>query len=322
MNCGIIIFENDDHLYRLLKFRLSTYFPDGYIVRGNIGTVGSSDIPLADQIHILYDSDQFSYEQICKETEDIELKVSISSIYNEEITKGKIIDCKYLAKKILQTTSPLIHNTSSGKGQEPDRFIGKTIMLFPYAYMDEREHLIDTEFDYLRSSCNMCLRLDLMSGIRMPSIFSSIDNSGSGLSDLLELASTDRLEPKDIMEHSTPCSGGFITPGRPRHSDDVFDYGIDNVLKLIEAATELTTDLCLPINVFIVAEGFRFSETAKMATLADEVHFLLPKRLMEEDLGFKEEIGSITRMLPAGTPVTMHYSDIILKSRQHDKVKI
>ena len=59
-----------------------------------------------------------------------------------------------------------------------------------------------------------------------------------------------------------------------------------------------------------------------MATLADEVHFLLPKRLMEEDLGFKEEIGSITRMLPAGTPVTMHYSDLILKSRQHDKVKI
>ena len=156
----------------------------------------------------------------------------------------------------------------------------------------------------------------------MPLVFSSVDGNGSGLTNLLELADSDKLEPKDIMEYSTPSSNGFITPGRPRHTDDVFDYGIDNVIKLVEAATELTTDLCLPINVFIVAEGFRFSETSKLACLADEVHFLLPQRLIEEDLGFKEEIGLITRSLPAGTPVTMHYSDMIIKSKNYDTVKL
>ncbi len=320
MNIGIIIFEKEDYLYKLLKFRLSTYFPDGYITRGRSGGIDPSDIPLAKNIHVLYDSDQYTSEQINKECSNIDIPISISTIYNDEYSKGRIIDCKYLAKKIMN-----LHKEASyaRKGSsKSDSFNGKLIMIISYAYMDERENLIDTEFDYLRKDSHMCLRIDLMSGIRMPTSFSGIENSTGGITDILRMAANESLEPKDIMAYSTPDSKGFITPGKPVHTDDVFDFGINPVLNLIETSKELTTDITFPINVLVVAEGFRFKELVKMAALADEVHFLLPERLLNDYLGFKSEIGSITRSLPPDVPVTMHYCDNIIKSKRYEATKI
>lgn len=320
MNIGIIIFEKEDYLYKLLKFRLSTYFPDGYIIRGVSGGISSADIPLAKKIHVLYDSDQYSLEQIRSDCNRIEMDINISSIYNEEFCKGRIIDCKYLAKKIMENniaTSQIINKISSNNS-----FNGKLIILISYAYMDERENLIDTEFDYLRRDTHMCLRIDLMSGIRMPSSFTGVESSSGGITDILTLAAKESLEPKDIMAYSTPDSKGFITPGKPTHTDDVFDFGIEPVVNLVETAKELTTDITFPINVFIVTEGFRFKDLIRIAALADELHFLLPERLLSDYLGFKSEIGSITRALPPEVPVTMHYCDNIIKSQRYETVKI
>ena len=319
MNIGIIIFEKEDYLYKLLKFRLSMYFPDGYIVRGNLGGINPSDIPLAKKIHVLYDSDQFSSDQISRECSNIDIPLSISTIYNDEYSKGRIIDCKYIAKKIMNSQQ---ETPSVRKSSKSGSFNGKLIMIISYAYMDERENLIDTEFDYLKRDSHMCLRLNLMSGIRMPTSFSGIENSTGGITDILRMAANESLEPKDIMAYSTPDSKGFITPGKPVHTDDVFDFGITPVMNLIETSKELTTDITFPINVLVVAEGFRFNDCVKISALADEVHFLLPERLLNDYLGFKSEIGSITRSLPPDVPVTMHYCDNIIKSQRYETTKI
>lgn len=320
MNIGIIIFEKEDYLFKLLKFRLSTYFPDGYIVRGNSGGINPSDIPLAKKIHVLYDSDQYTSDQISRECNNIDIPISISTIYNDEFNKGRIIDCKYLARKIMNQSK---ETSSVRKGSgESDSFNGKLIMIISYAYMDERENLIDTEFDYLRKDSHMCLRIDLMSGIRMPSSFSGLENSTGGITDILRLAASESLEPKDIMAYSTPGTNGFITPGKPVHTDDVFDFGINPIINLIETSKELTTDITFPINVLIVAEGFKFKDIVRISGMADELHFLLPERLLKDYLGFKSEIGSITRSLPPEVPVTMHYCDNIIKSKRYETTKI
>lgn len=319
MKRGIIIFEREDYIYKLLKFRLSNYFPDSYIVRGKKGRIDSSDIPLAECIHILYDSDQFSYEQICRDSDSLDIPVTISGLCNEEYKNGRIIDCKYLANKIINSDPSLPVPSFVGN---PSEHNGRIILLIPYAYMDERENMIGTEFDYLKKSTKMCLRIDLMSGIRMPVTFSGVDNSSGGLTEILDLASRSELKPEDIMAYSTPDTNGFITPGRPRHSDDVFDYGIDAVINLMEEAYELTTDPAFPLNVLIVAEGFRIKELIRIASHAGEVHFLLPERLLDEDTGFRSEIGTITRSLPHDIPVTMHYCDNILRNRNYETVKI
>ena len=322
MNCGIIIFEKEDHIYKLLKFRLSTYFPDAYIIRGTIGGTETNEIPLAESIHVLYDSDDYSYDQILEESETIDNVISISTVFNEDYKSGKIIDCKYLANKILNQSDSLIREKVSSSDSPDGSFYGRSILLISYAYIDERESLINTEFDYLKKCSHMCLRLDLMSGIRMPQSFSGIENTTGSLTELLDLARSNKLESKDIMAYSTPDSNGFVTPGKPRHSYDVFDYGINTLSNLIEAASDLTTDDTFPVNVFIVAEGFRISEFSQMAGLVDEVHFLLPERLYKNDPGFRSEIGTITRSLPSTTNVTMHYTDMFVKRKLYEASKI
>ena len=46
------------------------------------------------------------------------------------------------------------------------------------------------------------------------------------------------------------------------------------------------------------------------------------ERLLKDYLGFKSEIGSITRSIPPEVPVTMHYCDNIIKSKRYETTKI
>lgn len=321
MNCGIIIYELEDYVFKLLKFRLSTLLPDSYIIRGTSTELNSDSLPFAENIHILYDSNQFTMTQICKFSEKIKNPVSISSVFRDDLDGNEIIDCAHLYNRITSTDYSMNRIAQSTDENIPSSKPGKVSVLLPFSYIDEREFFIHSQLSYLKDT-SMCLRLDLMSGIRMPYSFSGIDRSNCSITQLLSLAKNGRLTPEDILAFCTPDNNGYLVTSKPFHSDDVFDYGIDVIEKVLLTSRMLTKETSYPMNILVVAEGFKINELAKIASLGDEVNILLPKRLHQTDLGFKEEIGRITRVLPPEIKVTLHDTEKLKMDKNYEAMQI
>ena len=313
MNKGILIFVNCDFTFRLIKARLSYCRPDLYILRGTDPELKTA---LIDQVQIFYDGNDFSPEEVLRKTSGIKCEIrGVEELFS--ISDGApVIDCRRILS-LTGSTSPV--KETSGQDKNKGRFV----VFLPFSYRSEREKFISDEFAGLKTSDNMCLRLDLMSGIRMPDFLTDMSASQGCLTDILRLAAEDRLKKEDIPEHATYDSMGFLTLGKPLRSDDVFDYGIDCIEKVLKAVGELTKDTSFPLNILVVAEGFRFTELTKIASYADEVGLLVPKRLYKEDLGFRNEISGITRDLDPDIEVTVHcYEMTEGKAERHEAVRI
>lgn len=320
MNYGIIIYEKDDYIYKLVKFRLSTLFPDGYIIRG-VSELNSSSIPFADGINILFNSSQYKINDIYKYSENLKTPVSIISLYNDNETGFPMIDCAEIYDQITNMTYQIKEISDEHQISKVCSKAAKTVLYIPFAYISEREALIANKLQYLTDDF-LCLRLDLMSGIRMPNTFSGVCNGTVGLTELLDLAQQDSIEKEDILDYCAPDNKGYITPGKPKHSDDVFDYDLDTIKKLIRTASELNEDDSYPMNVLIVAEGFRIADYIEIASLVDEIQILLPERLYKDNLGFKDEIGRITRSVNSEIPVTIHYVETLKLEKEHETMQI
>lgn len=301
MNYCITIFENEDYIFKLLKFRLSSLLPNSYIYRG-IMDLTSTSYQFSDTIQVFFNPLQYSYSEICSYTKDIKCNVNIFSLFNDDSSYSQVIDCTYLYECIIKNDCNDNEQTECTSKTKK----AKTTLLIPFSYIDEREYFIMNELKGLTNDL-MCLRLDLMAGIRMPTTFSGVFSGTIGLTDLLILASQSEISGSDILAYCIPDNKGFISPGKPKHSDDVFEYGIQAINNLIVAATELNNDTSYPMNVLIVAEGFRMSELIQISSHADEVIFLLPERLHKNDLGFNEEISSIIRAIDSNIPVSIKY---------------
>lgn len=321
MNCGIIIYELEDYVYKLLKFRLSTLLPDSYIIRGTSTDLNSDSLPFAENIHILYDSNQFAMAQICKFSEKLKNSVSISSIFRDDLDGPDIIDCAHLYNRITSTDYSMNRIAQSTDNNIPSSKPGKVSVLLPFSYIDERELFISNHLSYLKDT-SMCLRLDLMSGIRMPYSFSGIDRSNCSITQLLSLAKNGRLTPEDILAFCTPDNSGFLVTSKPYHSDDIFDCGIEVIEKVLVTAKMLTKDTSYPMNILVVAEGFKIADLSRIASFGDEVNILLPKRLHQNDLGFKEEIGRITRVLPPQIQVKIHDTEELKTEKNYETMQI
>lgn len=317
MNYGIIIYENEDYLYKLLKFRLSTFFPNSYIIRG-ISDLDDSLVPLAENIHILYDSTQFTFEQVCRFSENISCPVTVLPLFNDLLDEAPTIDCSYLFSLITETEYSMNSKTNLSINSE-DKC--KTVVLIPFSYIHEREALIKNELANLKE-IEMCIRLDLMAGIRMPFSFTGTNSQTNGLSELLFAAKQKKLTPDLILSMCGPDNNGFMSFGKPYHSDDVFDYDISTIENLISTASELTKNPSYPMNLLVVAEGFKIKDLARIASLADELHILIPERLYNTDLGFKEEIGSITRSFDAKKPIVIHHVEKLKMDRDYETMQL
>lgn len=307
MKSGIIIYELEDYLFKLLKFRLSSFFPDGYIVRGTSIELTNDSVPLADKFHVIYNPLEFLPEQIQMFISKLQGHISLIPLY-EEHNDGyyETIDCKQLYNMIMTAEYDLTKGSEFTNNPIDAADNGKTVVLIPFSYISEREHLIKSELSSLKDS-RMCLRLDLMSGIRMPDTFSSYGQEKGNLSEILDLSLKGTIKSENFLQFATPDNLGFMTVGKPNNSDDVFDYDLTTITRLIKRAKELNFDKSYPINVLIVAEGFRIRELEVIASLADELHILLPERLYQDNLGFKEEIGRITRSLKPDKSLCIHY---------------
>lgn len=310
MNRSIIIFEKDDYTYTLISTRLSYYCPDSYIIRGTHDPLSLHQITVSDHVSVLYDDSQYSKEKVIEICDD--LGIAVNGVFALCISSMPgIIDCKALAS--------LLNNSAASRVniKDEDKKRGKMILLLPFAYMDEREALIKDSFKKdNQESGNVCIRIDLMSGIRM--MFPSIGS----LTKILDKARDDDLKASDIVENAAYDDNGFLTLGRPERSDDVFDHGTECILKLLKSARQLTSDSSYPADILVVAEGLTFADMSKIAALADEVHILLPERMYKEDLGFRREIGSITQVLDPSIPVMIRYCEDKERKPSYETVRI
>ncbi len=287
----IEIYEQDNYLYGLIRERLANRFPMAYIKRAGVDI--SLDSKLVKDIFTLYDNRQFEEPQSGGSTEPIPL-------FADDGKGHSIIDMRRIFGLI------------SGKGSSTggDTFINEAEtdrlkLLISYAYIDERENFIRSA---IRSECFEALhpvRIDLMSGLRMPSAFTA--GSKGSITSLLRACTGKKFKPVQILEYLNPDSEGFLSCGKPDSEDDVFDIGIKACTALVR---ELKT-LCKEndASALVVAEGWKFTELLELIALCDTLHILLPARMCTEDTGLSGALGVFRRALPSGALMTVHYCE-------------
>ena len=291
MTFGILVYEKDEYLYTLIKERLASKFPTAYIERA--GQTVSDSFKLIKQIHVLYDNRQYNAPP------DSPASVPVP-LFSDDGKGHSIIDMRVISKAIsgnLITDGSREHCT----GTDRDRLR----LLISYAYIDERETFIRHAVGPDSFDCLHPIRIDLMSGIRMPNTFTP-EASGS-ISGLLRSCTDKKFAPVRILDYLNPDSNGFLSCGKPDNEDDVFDIGIDHSDRLME----LLADLCTKedTGALVVAEGWRVSELLRLIRWCDTLHILLPARMCTEDTGMTKELGHFKRALKSGALMTIDYCE-------------
>ena len=290
MTFGIMVYVNDTYLYELIRERLTVKFPNAYISRAGADT--SSDFNLISDIRILYDNREFSPPV----TDGTSVPVPL---FEQCGTGSMIIDMKRIFKELPGSNMTQEAPAEAAIGKD------RLKLLISYAYIDERENFIRCAVGPMTFDCLHPIRIDLMSGIRMPTPFTS--GATGSLTSLLRTCTGKRFRPQQITGYLNPDSSGFLSCGKPDNEDDVFDIGIDACVKLMEQLRQLCTDE--DTGALVVVEGWRVSEIIKLIPFCDTLHLLLPARMCTEDTGMTKELGVFRRNLPSGALMTVHYCE-------------
>lgn len=301
MTFGILIYENDTYLYELIRERLSAKYPNAYISRAGSNT--SFDSSLISDIRILYDNREFSPPAAEGPCEPVPL------FYDSG--KGMmIIDMKRIYENL-----PGISEAAE-QAHISECTADRLRLLVSYAYIDERENFIRSAVGPMTFDCIHPIRIDLMSGIRMPTPF--MQGSTGSLTKLLRSCEDRRFTSSLITEFLNPDSSGFLSCGKPENEDDVFDIGIDACVKLMEHLRKLCAED--DTGALVVVEGWRVSELTRLIGYCDTLHLLLPARMCTEDTGMTKELGVFRRALPSGALMTVHYCEDY--RQQYESIRI
>lgn len=301
MTFGILIYENDSYLYELIRGRLSAKYPSAYISRAGSGA--PFDLNLISDIRILYDNREFPPPASENTSEPIPL-------FSDNGRGTMIIDMRQIYERL-----PGITEESEQQGLT-NHTADRLRLLISYAYIDERENFIRSAVGPMTFDCIHPIRIDLMSGIRMPTPF--MHGSTGSLTKLLRACTDRRFRPSAITEYLNPDSTGFLSCGKPENEDDVFDIGIEACGKLMEHLRQL----CASENTgaLVVVEGWRVSELISLIGYCDTLHLLLPARMCTEDTGMTKELGAFRRSLPSGALMTVHYCEDY--RQQYESIRI
>lgn len=292
MAFGIIIYEKDSYLYALMKERLSAKFPQAYIKQAGIED-RDVDLKLIDEIFMLYDDRQFNPSELPREGSPI-------PIFTDDGKGHRIIDMRMIYEKLTGIKGTETSTVPSGYSDK-DRLK----LLISYAYIDERETFIKQAIGPESFDCMHPIRIDLMSGIRMPTTFTS-DSEGS-VTKLLRACENRRFRPAQILEYLNPDSSGFLSCGKPENEDDVFDLGSKACKELLGHLKALCEKE--DTGALVVVEGWRVSELTEFIPFFDTLHILLPARMCTEDTGMTKELGMFKRALSSGSLMTVHYCE-------------
>lgn len=291
MAFGIQIYEQDNYLFELIKERLSCRFPSAYIKRA--GAAEGPDLKLIEEIYTIYDNRQFK-EPLPGGTE------GAIPLFADDGKGHSIIDMRKIYDR-LKVTDIRTDLHKEPVGLEEDRLR----LLISYAYIDERENFIRSAISPGSFESLHPIRIDLMSGIRMPASFSS-ESKGS-VTKLLRTCTDKRFRPVHILEYLNPDITGFLSCGKPDNEDDVFDIGINACTVLLKKLKTLCEEH--DTGALVVAEGWKVNELLELIGLCDTLHILLPARMCTEDTGLTKALGLFRRSLPSGALMTVHYCE-------------
>lgn len=268
----IRIYENNEYIYRLLKKRLGSFYPDAYIVNPCLDGQAEDD-RFSDFIKVIYNPSDFNKDD-----------VSLTSESPIRLTDdGGMIDCSRLISLIIPNAeSPSINQPATGT----------ITAVIPFVYSDVRDRFIyGLESDLSGSDFN--IRLDFTSRLR--ALWRG--SSGSNMTALLKDCKSRKFTPEDILKYCNMDDSGFLTPGCCKNNDDVYDLGIERSTTLMNHAADLAHSKLRTVNVLAVLEGFRTADLPGLIAGCDKVFILLPARNAGEDLGAKELITMLTKVL-------------------------
>lgn len=292
----IDVLTDDNYLCELLRARLTPIFPNAYIERrGN--DLCEEHRQICDRSILLYDN------RIFKISEPSSIPV---------FKDGHKADCAYIAGRI----SSLIKEDK--EAATITSLTGRSNILLPFTYISERESLIESSFSPLVSDSDFCIRLDFMSGLRMPPEPS--DNCGSGSYDaLLQRAGQKDFVPSNILDYCNPDCKGFLTPGRPTDPDMVFDCDRKNLINLLKGLRTLSCSSSSPsTSTLCVIEGFRLADTLELTAHADNIHILLPSDESSENSGLGKIPSIVERSLKKDQTLKVHYSGEYMKGMTYN----
>ncbi len=268
----IKIYEKNEYISGLLKKRLTSFFPDAYIVNPYFDDMDQVN-RFSDYERVLYDPKDISKEELTS--------FSASPIRLTE--DGGIIDC---ARFI-----PMLR-----KNAESPSFLapvtGSITAVIPFVYSDVRDRFICNMADSLPIA-DFNIRLDFTSRIR--SLWRA--SAGSNMTSLLEACRSRKFEPEDILKYCNMDDAGFLTPGSCLNNDDVYDMGISRSITLMNHASDLAHSNMRFVNVVAVVEGFRSNDLPELLSCCDKVIILLPAINAGEDIGCKDLIAQLTKTL-------------------------
>ena len=293
----IKIYEKDEYIYKLLKKRLGSFFPDAYVINPYLDE-GSTDERFSEYTSVLYDPKDISKEE-----------VSLHTASPLRLTDdGGVIDCSRLVHSLRQSDeSPLFIRPSTGT----------ITAVIPFVYSDVRDRFIsDIETELSGSDYNV--RLDFTSKLR--ALWRQ--SAGNNMTALLEACRSRRFKPEDILKYCNMDDLGFLTPGSCRNNDDVYDFGVARVAALINHAADLAHSKTSFINVLTVMEGFRSADLPELLSGLDKVFILLPARNAGEDLGARELITSLTKTLGRERVSVYYAEDLTVPGELDDSLSL
>ena len=264
MATGIVIYEKNKYLLRLITERIHSRIPDAYVIDGT--DINKTDITrFCDEIITVYDKEQFP-ESFRNNSNAIQL------------SDDHIIDISQLTRKI--RFEP---DYSSSESKE-----GKLLLLIPFVYLNERERFIAEELSEFRNMCESCVRLDLTPRTK------STGKSSPSMEALIKAASRKKFDPVSIMDYCIYDDSGFFTPGATNSECEITDFKSEHIEALIKHAQTLTRSQ-RQINALVIAEDVGKELLSKLAPLSDRVVVLLPDRASQNHPGMCELIALLSR---------------------------
>lgn len=265
MATGILIYEQDKYLLRLLMERLRNMLPDVYIADGTNKTESRDATQFCNECIVLYDKRQ--YEDSFRDDP------RAVSMYEDGM-----IDCRKIVKML--KVSP-ISKTEQAKDV-------RVTFLLSFVYVKEREEYIRTDLAGIRDS-DISLRVDLT-----PRIKCSAQASGS-MAELMAHVYKKRFTPEQILDYCTLDDAGFFTPGAISSSID-FDYYPPEVCRILtEKIRSLSHEDGRDITSLIVADSIKTGTVIEAAKNADRVIILLPDAKAQFSEGMCDLIARMSR---------------------------
>ena len=282
----IDVISDDDYLSELLRLRLKPMFPNAYIERD-----GSS---VCEELRKMCDSSICLYDD---RTYKIDRPDSVPIFGGR-----KIVDCSVIGDSV----SSLMADTKTDV--TVTSLPGRSHILLPFTYINEREAMIEKEFSPFTSDSDLTVRIDLMSGLRMPSTVADGSES-SAFNALLARAAKRDFNPSEILEYCNPDLRGFMTPGKPSEPDAVFDNDRTTLISLLKGLRGLAVSGSSPtVTSLCVIEGFRLADTCELIKHADNIHILLPSDDPGDSSGLSKIPALIERSTERGQKILVHYS--------------